>query len=393
MLPNPGAGLPPVDAASVEHSERCAAHIRALIDRSGGTLPFADFMREALYAPGLGFYAAGATKFGRAGDFVTAPEVSPLFGRVVARVCADVLDELGGGNILEFGAGSGALAIDVLTGLEERGRLPESYAILEVSAELRERQERRIGRELPALAGRVRWLERLPAAHRGVVLANEVLDALPVERFRVDDGVRQLRVRADGDRFAWTDAPAPPALAAAVASIEADIGRRLEPGFTAEVSPLLGPWTASLCERLESGLALLFDYGTSRREYYAPDRDRGWLRCHFRHRAHDDPLILPGIQDITCWVDFSAAATAAVDAGATIAGYLSQAQFLLAAGLTDEIMAMRPASQREAAELANQAKILTLPGEMGERFKCLALARNLGSVPLALTGPDRTHTL
>lgn len=393
MQPNPVAGLPSPDDASSEQSRRCAAHIRALMDVSGGSLPFSAFMREALYAPGLGYYAAGATKFGRAGDFVTAPEVSPLFGRVLARVCAEVLGSLGGGDILEFGAGSGRLAVDVLAALDALGSPPRRYSILEVSADLRARQERRIAAELPELAGRVHWLERLPAGFRGVVLANEVLDAMPVERVRIDGGVRQLRVQIAGEGFAWCEAPAPPALDRAVASIEEDIGRRLEPGFIAEVSPLLGPWVASLCDGLDRGLILLFDYGTSRREMYAAERRRGWLRCHFRHRAHDDPLVLPGIQDITCWVDFTAAAKAATEAGARVAGYVPQAQFLLAAGLADEAAAMRPSSQRGAAELASQVKILTLPGEMGEHFKCLGLARGLSALPAALTGPDRTHTL
>ncbi len=393
MQASPGAGLPPPDNESKEHSERCALHIRARIQAAGGSLSFADFMQEALYAPGLGYYAAGATKFGRSGDFVTAPEVSPLFGRVLARTCAEVFETLGDGGILEFGAGSGRLAVDVLRKLESLGSLPSCYSILELSADLRERQSALLARELPHLMERLRWLDRLPDTHRGLVIANEVLDALPVERFCINDGVRQLRVGLDGHRFRWYEAPAPPRLESAVAHIESELGRQLEPGFTSEYSPLAAPWVASVCDRLEAGLALLFDYGTSRREYYAPDRFQGWLRCHFRHHVHDDPLHVPGIQDISCWVDFSAAAEAAAGAGAEIAGFVPQAAFLLTGGILDEAATYEPASPRARIELATQVKMLTLPGQMGERFKCLGLARKLDSIPLALTAQDRTHSL
>lgn len=393
MQPSLSADLPLPDDESQEHSARCAAHIRALAAAAGGSLSFAEFMQEALYAPGLGYYAAGATKFGRAGDFVTAPELSPLFGRVVARACAGVLEALGGGDILEFGAGSGRLAVDLLEKLEILGQLPERYSILEVSAELRARQAALLAQALPHLLTRVRWLDRLPAAHRGVVLANEVLDAFPVDRFRINGGVRQLRVGIDGDGFRWLEAPAPPGLESAVAAIEADLGRPLEQGYTSEISPLLEPWVTSVCERLEAGLALLFDYGACRRDYYAEGRSAGWIQCHFRHRAHDDPLRWPGIQDISCWVDFSAAAAAACATGASIGGFVTQTAFLLAGGLLDEAEEREPASTRAQIELASAMKMLTLPGQMGERFKCLGVARNLDSLPVAITAQDRTHTL
>lgn len=397
MQPSPTYGLPPPDESSQEQSRRCAAYLRARMRDSGGSISFAEFMREALYAPGLGYYAAGATKFGRSGDFVTAPEISRLFGRVLGRVCAEILSELRGGDILEFGAGSGRLAVDVLRKLDNLGQLPRRYAILEVSADLRERQARFIQREIPELADVVCWLENLPEAHCGIVIANEVLDALPVEIFRIATGgecrVQQVRVRETEGGFAWTEAPAPAALVAAVSAIETALGRAFAPGYTSEVAPLLAPWISSVCACLERGVVLLFDYGASRREYYAADRTRGWLRCHYRHRVHDDPLILPGIQDLSCWVDFTATASAAVDAGASIATYLSQLQFLLAAGLVDEFVALTPVTERERVELARQMKMLTLPGEMGERFRCLGLTRDFELLPPALTILDRTHTL
>jgi SAM-dependent MidA family methyltransferase len=408
MQASSSADLPRPDDESRAHSARCAAHIRKRAAAAGGSLSFAEFMQEALYAPGLGYYAAGAAKFGASGDFVTAPELSPVFGRVVARACADVLDALGGGDILEFGAGSGRLAVDVLRKLALLGRVPERYSILEVSADLRERQRALLADSLPHLASRVRWLDRLPARHRGIVIANEVLDALPVERFRIAGGVRQLRVGLDGEGFRWLESPAPPALEAAVAAIEADLDRPLEPGFTSEFSPLLEPWVKSVCERLEAGLVLLFDYGASRRDYYAADRSAGWLQCHFRHHAHGDPLCWPGIQDLSCWVDFSAAAAAAAATGASIGGFVTQAAFLLAGGLLEELAVDEvkdrkacdfvtsergPVATRAQIELASAVKMLTLPGQMGERFKCLGVARNLDSLPVAITAQDRTHTL
>ena len=392
MQPSPSPELPVPDAASAAHSERCRAHLLRLIEQKGGSIGFAEFMHEALYAPGLGYYAAGATKFGAAGDFTTAPEVSPLFGRVVAAQCADVLRRAGHGRVLELGAGSGRLAAAILGKLAELDAVPAHYDILEVSAELRERQQRLLEAQVPALATRVRWLDRLPEAFRGVIIGNEVLDALPVERFRVEDRLLERRVASNNGEFTWLDSPASARLRAAVDAIEERLGTALPRPYTSEHSPGLAAFVQDLVGATRSGLILLFDYGTSTRDYYAPERNGGWLRCHFRHRAHDDPLALPGIQDITAWVDFSAVAAAAHAAGAQIAGYVTQAHFLLAGGIADEVAGIA-ASGRRQLELANQVKMLTLPGEMGERFKCLALSINGIPAPTALTLMDRTHTL
>ena len=386
-LPSPGP-----DAAS--HSGRVARFIAGCIDAAGGSIGFGEFMQHALYAPGLGYYAAGSTKFGEDGDFVTAPEVSPLFGRVIAGQCAQALAAMGGGVILEIGAGSGRMAVDVLAALDALDALPDRYEILEVSADLEARQRERIEAALPHLAARVTWVSGFPAIERGVVLANEVLDALPVERFvRRTDGVRQVRVVAAGEGFGVIEAPAPQRLAAAVATIERDLGAPLPEGYASEVSLGLPDWIGALGGALGTGVAFLFDYGVSRREYYAPSRGDGWLRCHFRHRAHNDPLINPGIQDITAWVDFTAVAEAAVAAGLEIGGYAAQAQFLLGAGLTEEVAALGalPAAARIA--LSQQVKTLTLPGEMGEHFKCMALQRGMPASPSAFMSGDRTHTL
>ncbi|MBW2473346.1 MAG: SAM-dependent methyltransferase [Deltaproteobacteria bacterium] len=386
--------LPHPDAISAAHSERCADYIRARIRDAGGSISFAEFMHYALYAQGLGYYSAGTRKFGNDGDFVTAPEISPLFGRVIARQCAGVLQSVPGGSVLEFGAGSGRLALDVLRTLEELDAVPAEYRILEVSADLRERQQRLLHEELPGLAHRISWLERMPDTHRGVVLANEVLDALPVERFmRRNSGVYQLRVGEEDGEFVFVDEPAPDILANAIESIERDIGGRLPDNYVSEVSLAAPAWLRDVAQMLEHGMILLFDYGVSRREYYAPERSEGWLRCHFRHRVHSDPLILAGIQDLTAWVDFSVIAEAAASSGLDILGYVSQSQFLIAGGIGAELHEFTDMPIESQLQTAAQIKILTLPGEMGENVKCIGLARGNIPRPAAFESADRTHTL
>jgi SAM-dependent MidA family methyltransferase len=386
--------LPEPDAPSAAHSERVAGHIRDVIELAGGSISFAEFMQHALYAPGLGYYSAGARKLGTDGDFVTAPEISPLFGHVLARQSAFVLDQLGGGAVLEPGAGSGALAVSMLSKLDELGALPDRYLILEVSADLRERQEARINLECPQHRDRVSWIAGLPEDFEGVVVANEVADAFPVERFRIQDGeVLQARVVTDGRRFAWQFSRAPDLLCDAVRELEADTGRALGDGYESEVSPGLRNWVTDLCASVRKGLVLLVDYGVTRREYYAPDRGQGWLRCHFRHRAHDDPLILPGIQDLTAWVDFSMVAAAASNAGMSIAGFVTQAQLLIDGGLEKELAEFNSMPVARQVKLSGQVKLLTLPSEMGENFKCLGLQRGALLPPPALIASDRAHLL
>ena len=386
--------LPQPDAVSAAQSERCADYIRARMLDAGGTISFAEFMHYALYTPELGYYSAGSRKFGADGDFVTAPEISPLFGRVVAKQCAPVLREIGAASVLEFGAGSGRLALAMLQALRELGALPDEYRILEVSADLRERQQRLLCDELPEYANRIVWLERMPDSHRGVVIANEVLDALPVERFmRRRDGVYQLRVADEAGEFVFVDEPAPGILVRAVDEIERGIGGVLPENYVSEVSLAAPAWLGDVAGMLEHGLLMLFDYGVSRHEYYAAGRGEGWLRCHFRHRAHSDPLILPGIQDLTAWVDFTAVAEAALGNGLQVLGYLSQAQFLLAGGVEAELQDFAELPIESQIKIAAQVKMLTLPGEMGENVKCICLARGPISRPTAFTSVDRTHTL
>jgi len=386
--------LPSPDPASAAHSERVAAYIHEQIAVSGGNISFAEFMHHALYAPGLGYYAAGSTKFGESGDFITAPEVSGVFGAVVARQVAEVLRQTGDGNILEYGAGSGKLAADVLATLQQLNALPSTYRILEVSPDLRERQEACLRDCVPELVSRVSWLDSPPGSMRGVVLANEVLDALPVERFvRRDSGVMQHRVAAADDGFEYVEVAAPERLASAVEAIEANVGERFPDGFVSEVCLAVPGWIEDMSEALQEGVAFLFDYGISQREYYATERSDGWLRCHFRHHAHNDALVLPGIQDLTAWVDFTAVAGAGIAAGFDVAGFSAQAQFLMAGGLEAEMQGFAALSLAQQLELSQQVKTLTLPGEMGEHFKCMALSKGTIVTPSGFGMADRVHTL
>jgi len=387
--------LPKPDAESAAHSECVAEFIRDRIHDAGGQISFAEYMHHCLYAPGLGYYSAGSAKFGGAGDFVTAPEISSLFGTILARQCAEVLTQLEAPAILEIGAGSGRLAAGILKELADSGALPEQgYKILDISADLRERQESFLRRDAPELLNRVEWLDALPEGFSGVVIANEVLDALPVERFiRREQGIAQVCVVTDGDGFGLVESKAPGMLVAAVESIEAFLGQSLPNDYASEVCVAAPQWTADICGTLRDGVAFLFDYGTSRREYFAADRSGGWLRCHFRHHAHDNPLILQGIQDLTSWVDFTTIAAAAVDNALDIAGFVTQARFLIGGGLDKYFADFAELSTDAQLRLSAEIKLLTLPAEMGENFKCLGISRGNLRPPSAFEFGDRTTTL
>lgn len=387
MLP-----LPSPDALA--HSQRVTAHLQTLIREAGGWIPFARFMEAALYAPGLGYYAAGAMKFGAAGDFVTAPELTPLFGRTLAHAIAPVLADSPEwdktrGDILELGAGSGKLALDVLGELERLDALPARYAILEVSADLRARQQARIAQERPDLTHRVHWLDALPAAFEGVVLGNEVFDALPVELLHwTASGPQAHGVVQQGEGFAWQDRPIDdPALRTRAEALD------LAPGYLSEISLAADALIAALAHSLQRGLILLIDYGFSAGEYYHPQRHMGTLRAHYRHHALDDPFYLPGLCDLTAHVDFSALARAGMEAGLDLAGYASQASFLLNAGLTELLMQTPPTDAAAFLPQSNAVQRLVSPAEMGDLFKVIALTK--GEFP-QLTGfarGDRRHTL
>jgi SAM-dependent MidA family methyltransferase len=385
--PGPRA-LPPATAEERKHSETLTRRIRDEIAASGGLISFGRFMELALYAPGLGYYAAGGQKFGAHGDFVTAPELGSLFARCLARQCHAVLAQVKRGDILEVGAGSGALAADLLVELESLGGLPEHYLILELSIELRHRQADTLRQRAPHLAPRVHWLDKLPEDFRGIVLANELLDAMPVERFRVTEhGINQLHVAWDNDRLTWREQAA-----------DSAIRNRIEPlalpvDYASEVNLRAEAWVRTVADILRQGVMLLIDYGFPRAEFYHPQRTQGTLMCHYRHRAHDDPLILPGLQDITAHVDFTGIAEAGCEAGLTLLGYTSQAAFLIGGGLEQLMTAPDPEDARAHLELTQQVKKLTSPHEMGELFKVLALGRDLPEALPGFTLQDRSGRL
>ncbi|HEX9208524.1 MAG TPA: SAM-dependent methyltransferase [Steroidobacteraceae bacterium] len=372
------AGLPALTPDEAEHSARLLERIRGVIEAEGGWIDFARFMTLALYEPGLGYYSAGARKFGAAGDFVTAPEVAPVFSRCLAAQCAEVLERLGDGAVLlELGAGSGIMAAALLAELERRGRLPAEYWILDLSADLRERQHAALAAAVPHLLGRVRWLDQLPdTGWVGMVVANEVLDALAIERFAIRGGeVNAVGVGWEFGRLQLAEARANTRLRDAVRHIEQDIGGRLPDGYESEVNPALGPWLQAVAATLERGVLLFVDYGLPRREYYSAERTQGTLLCHFRHRFHDDALARVGLQDITAWVDFTAVAEAAQAGGLEVTGYTTQAHFLIGCGLGEFVADVSGLDLVERVNLSRQAMVLTLPGEMGERFKVIALAK------------------
>jgi SAM-dependent MidA family methyltransferase len=385
--------MPAPSAPAAAHSARLVQHIAQAIAAAGGWIGFDRYMQLALYAPGLGYYTAGARKFGDAaagGDFVTAPEISPIFADALAAQVAQVFEHTPP-CVLEFGAGSGALARDLLTALAERGVEVERYAIVEVSADLRDRQRARL-----AHAPAVQWLDAPPEDFEGVIIANEVLDVMPVQLF-VRDGtaVRERgvawRQERDGGRFVFEDRPADPALAEGVVQIEAEVGR-LPDGYCSELGLVARAWSASLAGVLTRGVALLIDYGFPRREYYHPQRLMGTIMCHYRHHAHADPFWLPGLTDITAHVDFTAVADAAHAAGVDVLGYTTQAHFLLNCGLLDAVQVQDGVARHAAAAAAQR---LVSEAEMGELFKVLALGRGI-DLPAPLLGfaaGDRLHIL
>ena len=346
------------------------------IAAAGGALPFDRYMEIALYAPGLGYYVNGRRKFGEGGDFITAPELSPLFGSCLAQQLAECLQNIGGGSLLEIGAGSGRLAADLLRGLESLDNLPDEYLILELSPSLQALQRETLASEVPALLPRVRWLQTLPdAGFHGVVVGNELLDAMPVNRFRRHAGAwQELAVEGDTDglRDRWL-APYTPGLVDALERLWPS-GADVSDGYSSEINLRLEPWLRALVERMRRGYLLLIDYGYPRHEYYHPERDQGTLICHYRHRAYADSYLLPGLQDMTANVDFSALAEAGRRNGLHLVGYTTQAHFLIDSGLERLLAASDPDDVQRHLQLMQGVKKLTLPSEMGERFKVMALA-------------------
>jgi SAM-dependent MidA family methyltransferase len=394
MTASGARSMPALTPEEARHSAALSGLIGEHIAAGSGWLSFERFMELALYAPGLGYYSAGSHKIGVGGDFVTAPEVSDLFSQCLARQCAQVLRSCSRGQILELGAGTGRMAAALLTALAESGALPEQYAILEVSADLAARQRERLA-QLPAqLRSRVVWLTRLPErAIEGVIVANEVADALPCRRFLLSGGaVHELGVTLATDGgFSEAHVAADEALARTCLELCAPWPQPHPQLYVSEVCPRLEPWVGALAATLKRGALLLIDYGLPRAQYYHPQRTRGTLRCHFRQRAHDDPYLHVGLQDITAWVDFTRVAEAATAADLAVAGFATQAAFLLATGI-EELVAREPAGSSHA-RLAGEARRLIMPGEMGEAFKVMALTRAWDAPLQGFTVQDLRHSL
>jgi SAM-dependent MidA family methyltransferase len=385
---------PAASHAAAAHVERLRSHVQGALAAAGGWLSFERYMDLVLYAPGLGYYSAGAQKIGVGGDFTTAPEISPLFGACVARQCAEILALIPNATVLEIGAGTGRLAADVLERLERLDSLPARYRILDVSADLAARQRECLERRVPHLRARVDWLAAPPAEpFAGIVLANEVLDALPVVRFRwASAQIEELGVAADAAGFTWAARPASPTLAAVCARLAAAAGPWDE-GYVSEYCPSLAAWTAAVTQSLERGAVLWFDYGLPRRQYYLAERHEGTLLCHYRQRTETDPFRHPGFADITAWVDFTALAEAGRAAGFDVAGFTTQTYFLAGTGIDAEMRAEAGDDPRRAAMLAGQARRLMMPGEMGERFKAMAWVRGLELELSGFAMRDLRHTL
>ncbi len=370
ILPQPSVELK-------QHSEELEERIRSLI-RADGPMPFSRYMEMALYEPGLGYYNAGLEKFGAGGDFVTAPELGNVFALCLARQIEQIAKDMEDYCILELGAGSGQLAVDLLSALDD-SNFPSRYLILERSADLRKLQFESIRTAHPEWTERVEWLDEPPLAPwQGVVIANEVIDALPVERFRVSRGtVLRAMVDLSDNMLGWTYEKAPESLIEAVRRINGNGVVPLADGYTSEISLMLSAWLKGLVSGLSKGYVLLIDYGYPRREYYAAERNNGSLVCHYRHRAHDNPFWYPGLQDISAFVDFTAVSEAADACELDCAAYTNQAMFLLGSGLEEILQSLEHLPDKKRLVLSAEIKRLTLPAEMGEKFQVMALSRGL----------------
>ncbi|WP_412478359.1 class I SAM-dependent methyltransferase [Azonexus sp. IMCC34839] len=385
------SNLPAPSTEAMAHSERLRAAIGDEIRRSAGWISFARFMELVLYAPGLGYYSAGARKFGAAGDFVTSPELTGLFGQALAAQVQQVM-MASAPCIIEVGAGSGRLAADLLLELERREALPESYQILDLSADLRQRQRETIAAAAPRLLGRVEWLDTLPECYSGVVVANELLDAMPAHIACWGDGEIMEKGVALGNEgnFVWQSRPAEGLMR--VAAVELAEQCSLPPGYESEIGLAARAWAAEWGKRLNKGALLLIDYGFPRHEFYHAQRARGTLMCHYRHHSHPDPFYLPGLQDVTVHVDFTSIIAAAHPAGLDLLGYTNQGQFLINCGILDMLSAIDNTS-KEYVRAAGAVNTLLMPHEMGELFKVMALGRGIDEPLLGFRRGDQSHRL
>lgn len=394
MKPNKSLPIPSADAQAL--SQQLTDKIKRHLNRHG-QLSFADFMRLALYSPNLGYYSNGLAKIGAQGDFITAPEISPIFSRCIARQAQQVLAQLNQPNLVEFGAGRGVMARDILLELAAIGQPVEHYYIVELSADLREVQQQTLAALPDKLRNKVIWLDQLPSDPiEAVVLANEVLDAMPVERIKLEPAQQSQAFvvwNEQAQSFAWDFQPIiEPSLQKIANKILQQIGEPHQRGYETELNLNIQPWLNAMDTFLQAGLVLLIDYGYPRQEFYQPARHMGTLRCHYQHRAHGNPFFYPGLQDITAHVDFTAVAEAAYAAHFKVAGYSTQAHFLMASGLI-EMAEDQNAPVTEQLKTAQQIKTLTLPNEMGENFKVMALTKHFDQTLIGFKLRDLRHQL
>lgn len=385
--------FPPLTYEMQAHSEAVKAHIYKEIQKAGGCISFARFMELSLYAPGLGYYASGSHKLGKTGDFVTAPEISPLFGKCVAQQFVQILETIPNSDILEIGAGAGTFAKDVLLELTKLDILPTRYYILEISADLRQRQQELLKISCPQFFPHIIWLDRLPEAFHGIIFANEVLDALPFHCFQIENNQvkeRWVTFNESECEFTWRTISPP----------TAELNDQVQPllqqytlpnGYHSEINLLLSSWIKTLANILQQGVMIFFDYGYGQREYYHPERTSGTMRCYFQHRCHDNPFMFYGLQDITAHVNFTSVIKNALDANLELAGYTTQSAFLLATGIAQFTEAL-PSTMQQYQQ--NQAmKLLMLPSEMGTLIKTIALTKNWQKPLVGYSLFDKRHEL
>ena len=387
-------GLPRPENKYLTQTSRVSNFIEKRIKEAGGKISFRDFMQHALYEKDLGYYSSKEEVIGSKGDFITAPEQGKIFANSLANQCAVIIREITGAAVLEFGAGTGALVINILKKLKEMECLPEHYFIVDVSATLIDCQKKRLQKEVPELASIVSWVSSVPREFSGIIIANEVADAFPFERFvKTDNEVLQVCVLNGKEKFEYDLIPAKKKLCDYIYALEEKLDRKLTNGYLSEVSFEAQDWIKDIACKMKAGIFLMLDYGVSRKEYYAPHREQGWTRCHFMHHAHNEPLIYPGIQDITTWVDFSVLSEVAVDNDMKIDGFLNQSQFIINNGIEENFQNFEQLDIKTQLELSRQIKLLTLPDQMGENFKCLGLSKNFVLNNNLFEKGDRSYVL
>jgi SAM-dependent MidA family methyltransferase len=385
--------LPPPSKEAIEHSNNLVASIKKYANKQT-SLSFAQFMQQTLYTPQLGYYSNSLQKIGEKGDFITSPEISPLFSKCLARQAKQVLEQLSSPNIIEFGAGRGIMARDILLELEQLKQPLDNYYIIELSAELKLVQQQTLSSLPNKIKQKVVWLDKLPPPLSAVVLANEVLDAMPVERLKfMPSSISQAFVKIVQGDLSWDYQPITNRkLKEKAEDLLQYIGSPSPDGYETEVNLNIEPWIASINDFLNEGLLLIIDYGYSRQEYYQPARVMGTLRCHYQHLAHNDPFFYPGLQDITAHVDFTAVAEAGFNVGFNIDGFTTQAHFLMASGLLG-MSEKLTLNTTESIKIAQQIKTLTMPNEMGESFKVIALTKNIIQPLIGFQLQNLLHTL